>query len=547
MKIKLDIENKILFPLLALVVIPIIVLGAISYYNASQMVSERQLEHMEELMDNIEVIYEKNGNSLDDIELDYDVYDLEIMTSAELLPLGAGDGYTMDEEYITTYRRLDNDSYLVLGYDRGIIALELFSFQKNSILIAIVSMLASAQIIIILAFNISRPIKKLTETCVGIEEEKDVEIEDSYRKDELGVLNDSFGKMMRTINQNTEKIEYLRDLNAKIIEDAPIALFLMDEENEVYKTNRLGEGILSRGLGVKDDSKKLENFIKEVAENDIYTFDDGEGNDRYLDIAITSIEDFGKIVSIQDITKRKEMESRMDHMNKLSSLGNVAASLAHEIRNPLSGIRAGIQVLGKRYGEDDSSREIYEMLIGEVDRLNYLINDILNYSKPGRAMKVKCDYMEVLESSFDLYRDSMATIGVKLELENNAENTTGYCDPNQMKQIYINIITNALNAMDKREKKLKVSVANSRDADGNEYINITFKDNGKGIKKEDMEKIFDPFYTSYEKGVGLGLSVVKNLVNENGGRIKMESVPGQGTDVKLKFEVVANEQDTDYR
>ncbi len=156
-------------------------------------------------------------------------------------------------------------------------------------------------------------------------------------------------------------------------------------------------------------------------------------------------------------------------------------------------------------------------------------------------MRLKCNYKEVLESSFDLYKDSMASMNVKLEIENNAEMVKGYCDPNQLKQIFINIATNALNAMDKDEKKLKVSFSNSKGTGGNRYIKIVFSDNGRGIKKEDMDKIFDPFFTSYKKGVGLGLSVVSKLVTENNGKIAIESIHGKGTEVKLRFEVTEDE------
>ena len=541
MKIKLDIENKILFPLLVLVIMPIIALGITSYYSAYQMLSERQVIHMDEMMENIKVIYEQNEGNLQGISIDEDIYEISILLGMEFSPDEGGRGHVVTDDQIISYGKTQGNEYIVLKYDKNIFSRELFYFQKNSILIAIVSMLAAAQIIIVLAFNISKPIKKLTKTCKEIEEGRYITFEKSHRNDELGLLANSFNKMMNTINTKTEKIEYLRDINEKIIEDAPIALFLIDGSNQMYKHNKIGEDFMSLDLVEKKTSRSLDEFIKAVDENDVYVFEDSDGNDHYLDMARTVMPDFGTIVSIYDITKRKEMESKMDHMNKLSSLGNVVASLAHEIRNPLSGIRAGMQVLHKRYSGDESSEEIYDTLIGEVDRLNYLINDILNYSKPGKPMRLKCNYKEVLESSFDLYKDSMASMNVKLEIENNAEMVKGYCDPNQLKQIFINIATNALNAMDKDEKKLKVSFSNSKGTGGNRYIKIVFSDNGRGIKKEDMDKIFDPFFTSYKKGVGLGLSVVSKLVTENNGKIAIESIHGKGTEVKLRFEVTEDE------
>lgn len=541
MKIKLDIENKILFPLLILIVLPIIALGITSYYNAYQMISERQVEHMDEMMVNIKVIYEQNVGSLKGVKIDEDIYELDLVSGQDFSPREKGWDHVVTQDQIISYGKTNDNKYIVLKYDKKIFSSELFYFQKNSILIAIVSMLAAAQIIIILAFNISKPIKKLTKTCREIEEGKYIIFEKSYRNDELGLLSNSFNKMMRTINIKKEKIEYLSGINEKIITDAPIALFLIDDRNQVYKHNKMGKGFMNLDLVEKETLINFDEFIKSVLENDVYVFEDSDGNDLSLDVARTAIPDFGTIVSMNDITRRKEMEGRMDHMNKLSSLGNIAASLAHEIRNPLSGIRAGMQVLQKRNKKDQSSMEIYDTLIGEVDRLNYLINDILNYSKPGKPMKLKCNYKDILESSFDLYKDSMTSMNVKFEIDDTEEVAEGYCDPNQLKQIFINIVSNALNAMDKDEKKLNISLKKSKGSDGSKYINIVFADNGRGIKKEDMDKIFDPFFTSYKKGVGLGLSVVSKLVNENNGKITIESIHGKGTEVKLKFEVAEDE------
>jgi signal transduction histidine kinase len=107
-----------------------------------------------------------------------------------------------------------------------------------------------------------------------------------------------------------------------------------------------------------------------------------------------------------------------------------------------------------------------------------------------------------------------------------------------MKQIFINIISNSLNAMDKKNKELFISVYNTNFDNGSKMINIVIKDNGKGIKKENMDKIFDPFYTNHKKGVGLGLSVVKKLVDENNGEIDIKSEYRIGTSVRLIFEVI---------
>jgi signal transduction histidine kinase len=230
------------------------------------------------------------------------------------------------------------------------------------------------------------------------------------------------------------------------------------------------------------------------------------------------------------------MELKMDHMNKMSSLGRIAASIAHEIRNPLTGIRAGVQVLYKR--SEKSDIEIYHSLINEIDRMNELVSEILNYSKINKSKKIKCDLYEILVSTLDLYNDSISSLKIDYKLVKKPKYVMSLIDPNQMKQIFINIISNSLNAMDKKNKELFISVYNTNFDNGSKMINIVIKDNGKGIKKENMDKIFDPFYTNHKKGVGLGLSVVKKLVDENNGEIDIKSEYRIGTSVRLIFEVI---------
>ena len=540
MKIKLDIENKIIFPLLILIILPIIFFSLISYYNSYQMLSEKQIDHMDNLIDNIEIIYLKDGkydtNSLSSKSFD-EAYDLEIISSNEFNLSEEVSGSIINDNEIISFKKISNNKkYIVLRYNKENFIEELFYFQKNSIIIAIISMFVSAQIIIILIFNITKPIKDLTKKCKDIEREEYNTFEPSHRNDELGLLSNSLNNMMVTINQRTERIKYLNYINEKIIKNAPTALFLINQYSKIYKNNKMGEKLIKLNLKEENTSLSLVDFLKENNKNNVYEFNSTENKKYFLDLNSSEIENFGSIVSINDITKRREMELKMDHMNKMSSLGRIAASIAHEIRNPLTGIRAGIQVLYKR--SEKSDMEIYHSLINEIDRMNELVSEILNYSKINKSKKIKCDLYEVLVSTLDLYKDSISSLEIEYNLGEKPKYVMALIDPNQMKQIFMNIISNSLNAMDKPKKELSIDIYNTKSDNNFKRINVVIKDNGKGIKNEDMDKIYDPFYTNHKKGVGLGLSVVKKLVDENNGTIDIKSEYRNGTSVKLIFEVI---------
>ncbi len=540
MKIKLDIENKIIFPLLILIILPIIFFSIISYYNSYQMLSEKQIKHMNSIIDNIEIIYLQNDSYNTESLISNNVeetYELEIINSSDFNLSREVSGSIIDENEIISFKKIDNrKEYIVLSYNKANFIEELFYFQKNSIIIAIISMFVSAQIIIILIFNITKPIKDLTKKCKDIEKEEYNTFEPSHRNDELGLLSNSLNNMMLTINQRTERIKHLNYINEKIIKNAPTALFLINQYNKIYKNNKMGERLIKLNLKEENTSLSLVDFLKENNKNNVYEFNTTENKKYFLDLNSSEIENFGSIVSINDITKRREMELKMDHMNKMSSLGRIAASIAHEIRNPLTGIRAGIQVLYKR--SEKSDMEIYHSLINEIDRMNELVSEILNYSKINKSKKIKCDLYEVLLSTLDLYKDSISSLKIDYKLGEKPKYVMALIDPNQMKQIFINIISNSLNAMDKPKKELSIDIYNTKFDDNFKRINVVIKDNGKGIKNEDMDKIYDPFYTNHKKGVGLGLSVVKKLVDENNGIIDIKSEYRNGTSVKLIFEVI---------
>ncbi len=526
--IRLDIENRILLPLLVLIIVPIISIGALSYRNAYEMSLEREWNHMDQLLlliDAEQPEEELFGYRFDLVaEHQFDLSENEV-------------GHLLTDQLLISYRYLPEEKgYLTLAYEREKLANSLFDFQKNSILVAIVSMLVSTQIIIILANYISNPLRRMRRTCETIQNGGYEKMTMTHRKDELGILANAFNSMMETIAESTEAIESLQALNQKILENAPIALFLVDQKG-LSALNKRAEKWKAMELVESQSGKELKLFLKSVKENEVYRLKDARtGKNYHLDLSKTDLQEVGAIISLHDITRRRMLESQVEQMDKLSSLGRLSAGLAHEIRNPLTGIRGGIQILYKRYNHDTASADIYHMLLSEIDRLNHLINEMLNYAKPSVANQRICDLEEQLMSALQLMKDYFKDEGVRWSVASDLERGQCLLDPNQLKQILLNLFENAVHAMEKTEKELKIALYHTTDGSGQRWIVLRIQDSGRGIAKEDIKHLFDPFFTRFEEGTGLGLSIVQKLMTENNGQIDFESTEGVGTTVTLLFE-----------
>jgi signal transduction histidine kinase len=227
-----------------------------------------------------------------------------------------------------------------------------------------------------------------------------------------------------------------------------------------------------------------------------------------------------------------EVSSRMQETQRLAELGQLAAGLAHEIKNPLAGVHGALELL-----RDDTSpagRDVYDQMLAELDRVNGTIHALLNFARPSRPNRVLTDIHELLESAARLLRPTLARRGVALEVESAPGMRQFSLDPGQMRQVLVNLISNAADAIDKGGR-IEVRAAPLPDGSG---VVLAVTDNGPGIAPTDQDRIFEPFYTTKFTGTGLGLSVVRSLVEQHGGHVKLTSEPGKGA----TFLVVLPEQ-----
>ena len=244
--------------------------------------------------------------------------------------------------------------------------------------------------------------------------------------------------------------------------------------------------------------------------------------------------------AIENTSLYEEQGARIKKMyrtDRLAILGQLAAGAAHEIRNPLAAIRSTIQYLSKGMKNDPDSLKMANELMEEVDRINKIVQGLLSFSKPSELETAKIDIEQLLNQSLVLLNNTIAKEQVEIKFNIQTKNTVVVADPSQLKQVFLNIILNAVEAMNEcNEKRLTISLEGSIPLDYQiRYLKISFTDSGKGIPQENIENIFNPFYTTKQDGTGLGLPISYGIINRHEGEMEVESSFGKGTTVVVKL------------
>lgn len=238
----------------------------------------------------------------------------------------------------------------------------------------------------------------------------------------------------------------------------------------------------------------------------------------------------------KQLQKLKEMQHRIQLAERLSSLGHLAAGFAHEIRNPLNAISMGIQRLRRDYhpNEEIKNREFLsftDLILNEVRRLNEIVEQFLGLSKPFKLNLRKFSIRELLDNLINLFQEEANSKGIRIEKEFHMNLPHIEIDPERLTQALINIMKNGMEAMDSGGL-LRIEAFTLR-----EYLKIIVTDSGKGISKDQVDKVFNYYYTTKENGVGLGLPIAHRIIEAHGGHLELESKLGLGTKVTISIPI----------
>ena len=227
-----------------------------------------------------------------------------------------------------------------------------------------------------------------------------------------------------------------------------------------------------------------------------------------------------RIIAIEEQLRRSE---------RLSTLGEMAAVLAHEIRNPLGSIRGTAEILRDDYRPGDPKHEFIEIQIKETERLNHVVEDFLRLSRQQPLELHDCSLAEELETIVTLVARDAQDRGVTLRLEPVTGQTTIWGDGEKLRQAFLNIVINALQATPSGGK---VNISVDAQESG---LDVRFRDSGPGITPENMQRIYEPFFTTKADGTGLGLVVTRKIIEAHGGSLHIESEAGSGTTVSVRL------------
>ena len=353
-----------------------------------------------------------------------------------------------------------------------------------------------------------------------------------------GIISLLLAQGYRAARSSLSRIKAFSD---SLVENMPIGLIATDAGGRLSAFNQTAEAILKRTaaevLG-KPAEEILPGSCRELfrtlaAERRLIEreFDCAveEGRTIPLEIIATTLCEengafVGHILLFRDMTEIRRLEEEVARSRRLASLGSLAAGVAHEIRNPLSSIKGFATWFRERYRDNPEDRETAEVMIREVDRLNRVITQLLEFARPLTMHRVPTPLQAVIRHALKMVDGEAQAKRIVVETDLSLEVGEIPLDADRMTQVLLNLFQNAITAME-AGGVLRISLAR-RDE---KTIRIIIADTGVGIPKEDLPRVFDPYFTTKDKGSGLGLATSYSIIKNHGGLIDVKSKPGEGT------------------
>src|SRR3981189_3027262 len=358
-------------------------------------------------------------------------------------------------------------------------------------------------------------------------------------------------QLYNSLEQKALEIARLKDFSENIVESLNVGVLAVDLGGMVESWNTRMEQL----FGVKRQDAvghQLRALLPEELASEIAARRDEEqitgiykqrlhhqGKYLTLNVSITplvtkSAEPTGRLLLFDDVTQRERMEEQMTQTEKLTSLGLLAAGVAHEVNTPLAVISNYIQMLAKQMPEGDPRQSIIEKIVKQTFRASEIVNNLLNFSRTGPSALADVDVNRVVEETLSLVAHPLKTsqIQVVKHLTGGLPAVRG--SANKLQQVFLNLFLNARDAMPTG------GILEVRTGAHNGSVEIEVADTGNGIPRDHIHKIFDPFFTTKPGGGGtaLGLSVSYGIIKEHAGKIDVRSAPGRGTSFHVEFPAV---------
>ena len=378
-----------------------------------------------------------------------------------------------------------------------------------------------------------------------------------------GEIAEKMAKKEEAIQRLTQELEDVKNFMDSIIQSIGSGIIITGINDTISYINRAGERILGFSkeelinrpfsiFGLREKQSDIHSLFdnpddqdtrKEgwMTRKDRSEFPVGFTVNNHLNVKGETI---GKIVIFRDMTNVYKIQEEILRMDRLVSLGKLSSGIAHELRNPLAGIKTTAQALSEEMSKDDSRREYLSRITKEIDRLNELLKTFFSFAKPQKLNVVHCHVKDIINEIIPFLIKEIADKGINFLENYHPQIPKIKVDKTQMHQAFLNLFLNALQAMPNGgELKIEAKPIGSYSLDGSKqnFVKINISDTGKGIPPHIIHKIFDPFFTTKPKGIGLGLSITYQIVKKHGGTIRVESELGKGTSFVINLpETVEN-------
>jgi two-component system, NtrC family, sensor kinase len=360
-------------------------------------------------------------------------------------------------------------------------------------------------------------------------------------------------QLYSSLEQKAVEVARLKDFSENIVESLNVGVLAVDLEGTIEAWNSRMEQLIgvTRRDAVGRPLRAIlpEDLVQEIAARvdqeqvaGIYKFRlQHQGRAAILNVSITPLvgkvgENIGRLLLFDDVTQRERMEEQMTQTEKLTSLGLLAAGVAHEVNTPLAVISNYIQMLAKQMPEDDPRHAIIEKIIKQTFRASEIANQLLNFSRTGPSELADVDLNRLVEETLSLVAHPLKTSQIQVVKQLSAGIPAVRGSANKLQQVFLNLFLNARDAMPSG------GMLEIRTGAHNGSVEIEIVDTGNGIPLEHIHKIFDPFFTTKTvgRGTGLGLSVSYGIIKEHAGKIDVRSTPGRGTAFHVEFPAVRN-------
>ena len=357
-------------------------------------------------------------------------------------------------------------------------------------------------------------------------------------------LRNAYGSLREHVDTLNEELEQTNLHLASILESMTSGVAAIDSQGRITTFNKAAETItglpaaavigrpydtvFSNGSSLFRLTKLLQGDQRQI--NGETEFKTRAGHVIPLEFACSVMEDktgrtLGALQVFRDLSTMKKLEEQARRADRLAALGEMAAGVAHEIRNPLGGIGGLAGLLEKDLDTDDPRRRLASRIVAGVQSLNHVVTSLLDFTRPIHPERKPFPLKEAIDSALALLAEPAAEAGVEVRLNGGLHRQTVMADPDLLKQVLLNLLANAVDAMPDGGT-LTVSC---RERLEDEVIEILVADTGVGIADEDLGKVFNPFFTTKDNGVGMGLAVAHRIIEAHGGRATVSSRLGRGT------------------